>query len=737
MKKLILSAALLSGIFAFSQEHQSADTVQTKKIESVNLTKKVFQKKADRLIYDVAATPSAKGSTAFDLMKETPTITNTDDKEFKILGKSAVVVYINGKKSNMNADAINALLKGTPAENISKIEVISVPGSEYDVPGNTGIINIVMKKKTADGYNGTLRMENEKGYYDNPSSSLSVNFRKNKIGGNVSGGYAEERNFQRLRLENGDAQSKTISEGSVDEPDQNLYANAALDFDINDKNYLGFNLNTSFNTTKGEFSTFENRTFLNNVLKKTSLMESAGNDNSKNISTELHYERNQDEKGSKLKLNVAYLYYKKTQEDFNRNFLLPSKTLFYGYNQNAPQIINNYALQADEIKKFNDEATLSFGGNFSFTKTDNDTYFESGNGSIFAKDSDQSNHFVYNETIGAVYANYEKNLGKKVSAKAGLRYEITDTKGDILGKTDEFYHFKKSYGNILPFLNINYNINENNNLSYNFSSRIRRPSFWELNPVRHNTTTTNYIQNNPFMMPSKIYSQELMYMYRNAYFLTLGHMYEKDAATQIPLQKINAEKEMELRYIRTNYGDKQDFSATLGMQKSFFKNIWVANYTATINHSIYKGSVNTDPLTHEIFDPYIVDRKSTFFIFSANNQVAFDMKKTWWLGADYFIVTPQNMELGKLSTIQQLNFSVKKTWENWTFKAAVDDVLNTNHRYEILNQNSNGYFSNVYQTQYTRNFTLSATYNFGNQKIKGARREDSANKDIKSRTGGK
>jgi outer membrane receptor protein involved in Fe transport len=43
---------------------------------------------------------------------------------------------------------------------------------------------------------------------------------------------------------------------------------------------------------------------------------------------------------------------------------------------------------------------------------------------------------------------------------------------------------ERNYNNFLPYLSFNYAINDKNNISYSFSSRMRRPSFWELNPVK-------------------------------------------------------------------------------------------------------------------------------------------------------------------------------------------------------------------------------------------------------------
>ncbi|MEF9479709.1 hypothetical protein OWR28_20085 [Chryseobacterium sp. 1B4] len=47
----------------------------------------------------------------------------------------------------MDSEALIEMLKSTPSEDIQKIEVITVPGSEFQVESKEGVINIVMKKQ--------------------------------------------------------------------------------------------------------------------------------------------------------------------------------------------------------------------------------------------------------------------------------------------------------------------------------------------------------------------------------------------------------------------------------------------------------------------------------------------------------------------------------------------------------------------------------------------------------------
>ena len=47
----------------------------------------------------------------------------------------------------MDAGSLTQFLKNTPAENIQKIEVITMPGSDFQVESSDGIMNKKKKKK--------------------------------------------------------------------------------------------------------------------------------------------------------------------------------------------------------------------------------------------------------------------------------------------------------------------------------------------------------------------------------------------------------------------------------------------------------------------------------------------------------------------------------------------------------------------------------------------------------------
>lgn len=755
MKTQIFIAALFFSGLAAAQ--QSKDTLKVKNIEAVNIKKQVFKKQSDRFIYDVASSPIAKGTNTFNLLKQTPMVSSIDGKSLKIMGKSDVVVYINNKKTNMDAEALIEMLKGTPSEDIQKIEVITTPGSEFQVESNEGVINIVMKKKKSDGYNGTLKMNNEHAYYNNPSAGASFNFRKNKwsVNSNFNTGSWTDR--ERYTLSNGDPTFRNESLGFNDDPNKNVGGSVNIDYEINKKHSLGFTYNMRYN--KSFNSILDVTNWENGVLTNRTINHEDAQ--TRNHSFNLNYEIKTDTIGSKLTSNISYLWFNRDKMSVNKSYPLTNGSdvdesmPYSALRQSVPQIINNYAANIDYLKKTAKGHTWLMGVSYNHTNTDNDTRQDNLVDNVFVNDVNQTNHFIYKERILGAYITYERKLSEKFSGKIGTRYEMTRSSGEILDKTS----FDRNYNNLLPYLNLNYAINADHNLTYSFSSRIRRPRFWELNPSRTYFTPNNYTQNNPFVLASKYYNQEISYMFKSAFFANLSYSYVKDASNQIPLQgSITGPQKDEsgnivygpngdpviattrfLRYIRTNYGSNQQFGLTLGMNKSWFKEIWTTNYSVNLGYSIYKGTVSEDPTSvpvpgyTEVLDPYVINFKNFNYSANINNNIRLSANKDWYLGVNYYYGSKVKIESGTLGVRQSFDVSLKKIMGNWTFVAEVYDVFNQNFN-SIQGIQPSGSYNNVVNFEYPRILNIGVTYNFGNQKLKKAREMKSANDAIKSRT---
>src|SRR5690606_7331660 len=348
----------------------------------------------------VAASPVAKGNDAFQLLKETPLVSSTDDKSLKILGKSNVIIYINGRKSNMDTEAILEMLKNTQAEQIQRIEVITVPGSEFNVEGNDGIINIVMKKDSTDGYNGRIQLNDSQGYYNNLGGNAGFNFRKNKWAVNTNFYLSGYREREKFILSNGNDEFLSESEGGVIDPNTNVGGSVNLDYEINSKQNIGFNYNLRYNKSFGSQISMYNS--YNGILSNQSVQNEDAQ--TRNHSFNLNYEIKTDSIGSKFSTNVSYLWYNRNSESVSETFPI-SEGEYESFRQFVPQKINNIGANADYIWKTKSENTWSFGGNYNYTQTDNDTRRDDLTEGIFVNNFVLSNHFKYTENIIGLYAN--------------------------------------------------------------------------------------------------------------------------------------------------------------------------------------------------------------------------------------------------------------------------------------------------------------------------------------------
>ena len=704
-------------------------------LNEVVVRQKVFQKKSDRFVYDVSISSKAKGNNAFGLLQETPLVSSTDGKSLKILGKSSAIIYINGRKTNMDAEAITEYLKNIPSEQIQRIEVITTPGSEYQVEANDGIINIVMKKQLSDGYNGTLKLSDNQGYYNNPGAGANFNFRKNKLAINTGINAGSFKDQEKYALSNGNDEFRNETFGSSTDPNLNFGGNISADYSLTKRQSLGMTYNFRFNKSYNSLLEVDN--YSSGILdNRTTNKENAL---TRNHSANLNYEIKTDSLGSKLSANISFLKYERKMNSTNESAPagggIPSI-----FHQSVPQYIDNVGALLDYVHKTKGKTTWMFGGSYNNTKTDNDTNQDMISENGYVNNEARSNHFVYEENIIGLYATLELTMNEKFSTKVGTRFENTNSEGRVL---DKAIGFKRNYNNILPYLNVNYSINEDNSLTYSFSSRVRRPTFWELNPIRRYFTPNNYLQNNPFVLASKNYNQELNYMFKNAYYAIVQYQIVKDASGQIPMQGIqinNAtmEETRFLRYIRTNYGNKEELSLSLGMNKSWFDGIWSANYMAALEYDSFKGTVTSDPtylpeegITETLF-PYSVDNANTNLFLQINNNIRLTSKKDLFLGINYWYLSPKQIELGKLATLQSLDVNVKKIWKSWTFMVEIEDILRTNVE-KITGEQSDGYYNNVENDDFNRQMNVRVTYNFGNQKLKKAREMDAINSTMKGR----
>src|ERR1700743_217091 len=145
----LLVLALTMPVAAYCQ---SGDTVRpepkAKVLREATVTGRTppVERKRDRTVINVEASPANTGSTVLEVLERSPGVTVDRNGGISMNGKPGVLVMIDDKPTYLSGDDLNNLLSSMNASQVSQIELITNPSAKNDAAGSAGIINIKTKK---------------------------------------------------------------------------------------------------------------------------------------------------------------------------------------------------------------------------------------------------------------------------------------------------------------------------------------------------------------------------------------------------------------------------------------------------------------------------------------------------------------------------------------------------------------------------------------------------------------
>lgn len=146
----------------------------------------LYEQKVDRMV--IKNSIASSGGTALEVLERSPGINvNRQSNSISIAGKEGVMVMVNDKISYIPASSLVQMLQGMSSDNISSIELITSPPANFDAEGIAGYINIILKKRTDLGLNGSYSFSRGYGRGVTNNDNLNFNYRKNNI--NIFGSY--------------------------------------------------------------------------------------------------------------------------------------------------------------------------------------------------------------------------------------------------------------------------------------------------------------------------------------------------------------------------------------------------------------------------------------------------------------------------------------------------------------------------------------------------------------------
>ncbi len=685
--------------------------------------KPLVEVKADKTIFNVEGTLNATGLNALEVLKKAPGVMVDNNNNISVKGRSGIIVYIDGKLTPLDSDALAAMLKNMQSSSIESIEIITNPSAKYDAAGSAGIINIKLKKNTSIGTNGSLQLGYGVMIYSKYNSSITLNHRNQKWNffGTYGNNWGKNRNWMDFKREQAgnlyDQRTAQISD------DFNHNFKAGADYYLNEKNTIGVSVNgnlskNSFKSTSSTGITLGSSEFVNQTLVANNSM--TGDRNNINANVNYHFT---DTTGTDFKLDLDYGQYDLYTSTFQPNtYSFPGQDIsdsIINYRNNTPVNIAIGSIKGDHERQLF-KGTFGAGFKSSYVKTNNTLNFFNVLPQAEILDSIRSNDFVYTENINAVYLNYNKQI-KKVNLQTGLRAEQTNSRGTLTSfvnlSNESGRDVKREYINLFPSAALTYNLNDTNQFSLTYSRRINRPNYQDLNPFEYKLDELSYQRGNPFLQPQYANVLELTHTYFYAVNTSLTYSYTRDFFTEV-----TDTTEINRNFISTQNLGFQDWiglniSAPIPINKwwNAFVNL---NGGRLHNKADFKDGRTIDV---EVWS-YNLFAQNTFTL---PKNLSFELSG-WFSGPGVWGGTFVFRPMGSIDMALKKDFMDGRA----SLRVALGDILYSNQwratsKFGGLNMTGGGGWE-------SRQLRVNFTYNFGNQKLK-MREHKSGADDLKDR----
>jgi hypothetical protein len=663
----------------------------SKKLKEVTVlsSKKWIERKSDRLIFNVENSIGSNIGDAIDILNITPGLRMQDDK-FSIVGKSNVEVLVNNKRVLFSGDQLLSYLKSIRSENISKIEIITNPSSKYDAEGNSGLLNIVLKKNPNVGLSGNSQLSTSKNTFWSFGNGLNLNYQTEALKVSWRGNWALSRN-NNLEYNKIIAPSLNSIENNTNRDTERkmLGSNLSLDYKFSPKSNAGFVYSISKNSGESNGETATTISTPSQVVNSSSMGKIGMILSSLNI----YYTYLMDKKGTKANVDFNYI----TNQTDNIIDNISQANVFSKLNNNRD---NDFTIKTGQLdfELPNKWCKTEFGAKFTSTNTRNFINTIVNAGQLV------SNDFTLDEHIGALYLSANKEINPKWTVSGGLRFENTN----IEIRPQDSGITLNNYNNLFPTISILFNQSEESSWSLNYNKRINRPKYQDLNPYKFYSNSFSYTTGNPFLRPSVSHNLELGYTHNTFNLSLYGSKILDEQGTIASLEGAFQAMKLGNFYTGNSFGLNVNYSFKL------FE-IWESVFYADISYNKSTSSILQQP-SFEGWGGYL----------SSNNNIVLNKTRTliWFLN---FWQTTYTVE-GYKNIRPNANLSSGMRYSLLNKKLQLSLTVSDTFRQEIKNgvsiiENGTNEYRNYYDAQ---RVAFSINYMFGNNRIRGNQKKVSS-----------
>ncbi len=690
---------------------------------TVTAQRSALQMGIDRKSFDVSQSLNSTGGTAIDVMRNIPSVSVDVDGNVS-LRRSSPQIFVDGRPTILTLDQI-------PADNIERVELITNPSAKFDAASSGGIINVVLKKDKKLGLNGILTLGT--GIPKNNNANLSLNWREGKFNFFVNGNYNSssadpEGRSNRINKRDGLITDYYDQTSITDRNNTFRSVRFGADYFLDNRNTISI----SQNFVKGSFDnvqTQDQRWYdADRILTRYGDRISEGENGFNRSSTRLSYERKFATTGKRLTADITHDIGKGNNftSITNQSFLVDGTPMAAaalvendGRNNNKQTTV-----QIDYETPFNESGRFEAGARMYIN--DYESLFESFSVVSGGKTKlPLSNNIAYIEKVYAAYAtlgNSFDDIGFKY--QLGLRGEYSNFDGKMVDSNRSFgYELPSKLSNIFdalfPSVYLTKDLGNGNEVQLNFSRRVRRPNFWQINPFVDISDAMNIRKGTPGLKPMFTNSFEFNYSktYDKGSFMAVAYYRNTTNYITTFADTISAELYEELREANVeptaivnefiNGSSRNRWGTEFVLQHRFTNNFDV---TPSINaqYTMVRAVTDKLDLSNEGFN---WDAKLTINYRFLQSHGLLKKLSIQALGEyESPEVTPQ----GKRLEMYVANIAFRKEFlknNRGTLTFAVNDIFNTQRRGNVLD--TEFYYQDSYFRRNVRNFRLTFTYKFG------------------------
>lgn len=468
---------------------------------TVTSQRALIEEKVDRLVYNAEQDQLSRGGDAADVLRKVPLLQVDLEGNVSLRGSSNITVLINNKPSTIIAGSVADAMKMIPADQIKTVEVITSPSAKYDAEGSGGIINIITKKNSLQGY--FLNVDTGLGLR---GSNLGLNgsYRAGKFGMTLGGFGRAFYNDAETSLVQTFPNSRSTQFGEA--ADDGIFGrfNLGLDYDISETQFLSGGVRYGVrNFAREQLQT--TNVFAEEDLLSTFLRDIDSERKSGTYDFNLDYLQ-RFAPGRELSISTLYSTTDEGSDFISAN--LDDQEVILSQLQNLNDNTNKeFTLQADYIHPVGEKQIFEVGAKGIMRQVNSDFSYLSADatGAFFPDFTRPAGTLDYGQDIAAAYGAYTLSLPGDVTIKAGLRYERTTLDATQDGESINL----PDYANLVPSVNLAKRLSEKTTVKLGYNRRLQRPWLRQLNPNVNLENSQSIEVGNPLLRPELTDNLEL------------------------------------------------------------------------------------------------------------------------------------------------------------------------------------------------------------------------------------